>query len=167
MRSDDLKAKAAEGSVSAMFELAQYYALGTETDVNEEESFKWYSRAADLGHTASEYMIGECYSHGIAVPKDDDEAIMWYVRAADKGDRRSIGAIALYSESGREFNAGDAFSYYRREADAGHPGSMYMLARCYYYGVGVQPDISAACRLYEKAAGMGHIDAMYELALMY
>ena len=49
---------------------------------NEEEAFKWFSRAAAQNLAEAQYNLAVCYKEGNGTPPDARRAIEWYQRAA-------------------------------------------------------------------------------------
>ena len=46
---------------------------------------KWWTRAADQGHTEAQFMIGTFYQLGLGTPFNEPEALKWLKLAASKG----------------------------------------------------------------------------------
>jgi TPR repeat protein len=64
------------------------------------EAMKWYRKAADQGHAASEEAIGSLYEWGQGVAKDDTEAVKWYRRAAIQGYPPAQADLGFEYEAG-------------------------------------------------------------------
>ncbi len=58
------------------------------------------------------------------------------------------------------------FDWAQRSALQGERNGIYVLAVCYSNGDGVAPDSELAATLYEKAAILGHVDAMSTFSFM-
>lgn len=62
----------------------------------------------------------------------------------------------------------EAVTWFRKAVESDHPGSQYMLAMCHLNGDGGVPyDIAKSESLLLRAAQQGHLDAMYELGIVY
>lgn len=88
--------------------------------------------------------------------------------SAEGADRKSGASQAnINYELGRSFEEkGDdvqAFVYYMRAAEKGHPAAQYLVGRGFYYGFGAERSIEGAIHWYRKAAREGVVIAMVEL----
>ena len=60
-------------------ELAFIYAKGDGVPVNNDnEAFKWFSKAAEQGDAISQFNLGVMYAKGRSVEQDYTEAFKWY-----------------------------------------------------------------------------------------
>ncbi|MFN8655089.1 MAG: serine/threonine-protein kinase [Candidatus Obscuribacterales bacterium] len=94
--------------------------------------------------------------------------------SAEGADRKSGASQAdINFELGRNFEEkGDdeqAFVYYMRAAEKGHPAAQYLVGRGFFYGFGAERSLEGAIHWYRKAAREGVVNAMVELfrCLMY
>ena len=53
-------AHAEAGDASAMYDVGLFYAEGTGVAADARETVKWYTRAAEAGHTDAEFNLGVC-----------------------------------------------------------------------------------------------------------
>ena len=56
---------------------------------DEEETVKWYRKAAEQGHAVAQTNLGFAYAIGQGVKQDFVQAHMWLSLAADQGDDRA------------------------------------------------------------------------------
>jgi TPR repeat protein len=49
------------------------------------EAVKWYSKAAEQGHSEAQVNLSSCYEYGVGVEKNGAEAVKWYRKAAELG----------------------------------------------------------------------------------
>lgn len=133
------------GSASAQLRLGHYYRVKPDQD---EESVRWFRRAADQGNTDAQKMLG--YMHesfpvrgGVRISDiepDDAEAARWYRKAAEQGDPEAQYRLGLMYELGRilEFPGtnlvewhekceAEARPWYRKAAAQGHAEAMEKL----------------------------------------
>lgn len=61
----------------------------------------------------------------------------------------------------------EAFKFFEKAANAGHPGAQYNLGMCYYEGKGTKQDYKKAVKWLEMAGESDVKDAQYNLAAMY
>ena len=79
---------AEQGHAASQYELGVAYSLGFGTEQNDEESMKWYRKAAEQGH---EEAIGFLEELGERVPAGgEDGAEKWYLKAAEQGNEEAI-----------------------------------------------------------------------------
>lgn len=52
-------------------------------------------------------------------------------------------------------------------SEQGDPESLFVLAKCFYFGHGTKKNYSKALGLFQRAAELGHLDAMHELSICY
>ncbi|WFP77736.1 caspase family protein [Mesorhizobium sp. WSM4906] len=98
-----------------------------------------------------------------------DEARKAIQEAADKGHVRAVfelGDIAA-SGTGTAVDPTKASSLYSQASDKGDPYAMAAWGRALFNGIGVQPDTGKGLDLLLKAAAMGHINAMNDLAVIF
>ncbi|MEG1502573.1 MAG: tetratricopeptide repeat protein, partial [Synergistaceae bacterium] len=49
------------------------------------EAFKWFSKAANMGHAKSQYFIGLMYYFGEGVEKNESQGVSWLKKSAQLG----------------------------------------------------------------------------------
>lgn len=91
----------------------------------------WYERAAEAGHTISQYRTGDNYFYG---------------RTADGQN----------SNSAFERDYQKAVYWYKKAADGGNREAKFCLAECYQYGYGVEKDYKKAVELFLELARCTH-----------
>jgi hypothetical protein len=107
-------------------------------------AMKEWQRAADLGITSAMLNIGVMYGNGNGVAADLQQELAWYRRAGDAGDKNAAEMVAK----------AQARSVGREELLAGHDAFN-------------DDDYEGAVRLYEKAAGLGNVEAYRTLGELY
>lgn len=66
-----------------------------EIEVNDKESFKWYSKGAEGGDYSSQYNLGVAYENGLGTQIDQEEAASWYAKAAKQGSPLAQYALGM------------------------------------------------------------------------
>jgi len=127
------------GIAQAQYRLAQMYANGEGTAVDQPQAFRWYREAALQYHPLAIQQLARCYESGLGVAKDAKQAAHWY----------GIAAAEL-----------DVF------AQKGDAGSQNRLAGLYEQGKGVKTNLDIAMTWYRKAAVQGLADAQFNLGRM-
>ena len=72
------------------------------------------------------------------------------------------------AEGKRLYNAQDytaAFECYRIAAEAGNSEAQFYFASCYYYGMGVEQDLTEAAKWFRKSAEQGNKYAQRDLGI--
>ncbi len=75
---------AAEGNVTAQYNLSILYTLKNNNQENE-KTYEWALKAAKNGHPYSQFHIGTMYERGIVVERNHIKATEWYEKAAQNG----------------------------------------------------------------------------------
>ncbi|MDX8523335.1 caspase family protein [Mesorhizobium sp. MSK_1335] len=98
-----------------------------------------------------------------------DDARKAIQEAADKDHIRAVFELGYIAASGIGAvpDPTKANSFYAQAADKGDPYAMTAWGRALFDGVGVQRDTGKGLDLLLKAAAMGHINAMNDLALIF
>lgn len=118
------------------------------------ESFKWYKKAAEQGHTESQFMVAVIYN----ASENETEALKWCRKAAENGHAASqflLGYIYRNNEDMKKDPAEIAM-WYKKAAEQGGMSAQYSLGTCYEDGYGVKTDLTEAIKWYKKAAEQGH-----------
>ena len=79
---------AKKGSANSQCCLGYYFSQGLGIEQNNEESVKWYHKAAEQGDATAQYNLGLCYESNRL--KDKTEAIKWYRKSAEQGYKNAI-----------------------------------------------------------------------------
>lgn len=131
-------------------------------------------RLAENGSAYSMLYLGWAHAQGLGVPPDSQQASEWYRQAYALGAREAgkyLGHYAYYDgckyleEEPKDYKK--AFERFSEGAQYDYGPAVYWLARCYAKGLGVEQQPDEARRLYEKAAALGNLWAMRELAKLH
>ncbi len=126
-------------------------------------------REALNGNKECCYMLGEKYYYGRGVKKDAETARGWYAEAAKLGHAAAqymYGYILCITARG-ENDLRKGVKVLKKSASKLHLGAMLLLARNYFYGVGVEKNEKKAFRVWKRAAEIGCPEAKYYLGLCY
>lgn len=88
-----------------------------------------------------------------------------YQRSADEGHPVAMRELAKLLQQ-HPGSAADAAAWLTKASNAGDPEAMFLLARAYAFGTGLQPSLDETRHWLTKAAGGGNADASQMLALM-
>jgi len=80
-----LRQHAERGNLAAMFTLASFRWTGHGTEVNYEEAFYWFAKAAKKGHRGAMCGLAACYWFGHGTSTDYKGAFDWFLKANRKG----------------------------------------------------------------------------------
>ena len=156
-----------QGNDEARTNLAYLFqeGLGMNKDLN--KAFKLYRTAAKNGNLNGMFHLGICYEFGIGTQIDLTKAMEWYSRGDEQGDPFASERMAYIVSEGYGDKKPDealAFELFLKSANAGIPGSMFMVGYCYVTGHGVESDIEEAKKWLKMAADSDIQDAKDLLA---
>jgi TPR repeat protein len=166
-RSASLRAAAVSGNVDAQFTIGEAYLQGEGVDrglpVGERftKAARWFRRAAEKGHAASQYRLGTLSELGHGAPKDNAEAVRWYTLAAEAGHIKAmhnLGVLLIAADRTPE-NYAAAAHWFTKAADHGLRDSQFNLGVLFERGLGVGKDPVQAYRWFSLAAGQGDAKA--------
>ena len=181
MNIEKLKVKAEKGNLKAIRELAFLYyfgdsKVGTEATAvvpkDSKEAFKWWQIGASKGDERCLTYLGFCYHMGDGVEQNNIEAKKCWEQASKKGSNGAHYNLGVLYENGWGVskNLNKALNYYKKNIKKKNDyfnTSLLGMARHYFKGLGTNKNIKKGINLYERAAKLGNLRAMYELANMY
>lgn len=81
--------------------IGRMFLQGNRAEIRNDEAFRWFLKAAELGNPSAQYQIGKMYFHGIGCPQDVNAAFRFFYSAAVKGN-----SYAQY-QTGRMYENGN------------------------------------------------------------
>ena len=136
------------GNVTAQKNLANCYKKGKGVNIDPKKAFLWTIEAAKRKDIDSQGIIALYYFKGYGVDKSNEDSLIWYARYYHRNEINDVN------------QAFDAFSEKTKENDA---QSLYIVGKCYQYGVVINKNIAEANSYYEKAAKLGHVESLIKL----
>ena len=118
-----------------------------------EGSFKYLSKAAELGDVGAHHFLGALYLEGKGVKKDYGKAFYCYERAAIGGHPRARYNLGLDEGINERYDR--AVKHFIIAATLGNDDSIQRLKHCYTIGKVSKTDFAAALRAHQAA-----VDAM-------
>ena len=151
------------------YNLGIRYDHGKGVEEDKAQGFKWYMKAAELGHVSAQYNLGGSYFDGEGVEQDKTEGVKWFAKAAAQGHVNAQFNLALAYDKGNGIEQDKilAVKWYTKAAEQGSTSAQYNLASSYSNGEGVKQDDVQAVKWYTKAANQGFSAAQYSLARAY
>lgn len=113
---------AAEGNISASFNLALLLSKGIGGPVDAQRAIKLFRRVAEAGLAIGQYNLALAYYSGNGVAKDNEQARIWWERAARQGHAQAqfnLGAL-LWNGDGVHKDASEAIKWFRKSSDGGN-----------------------------------------------
>ena len=138
-----LIAKAKSGNTEAQFQLASAYDYGQGIDRNKNEAKKWYTKAAQAGHSEAQNSLGSMYQEN----KQYKKAFNWYKKAAKQNHALATNNLGYLYDLGLGVpqNRQKGYALYMRAAELGWAESMFNLGQMYGSGQLGQADIVKGC----------------------
>ncbi|MBA2435656.1 MAG: protein kinase [Verrucomicrobiota bacterium] len=157
------KARAA-GDVSARTLLAECYLFGKGVSKDEAKAITLLQDAAAANDPRAMDQLGTCYHKGIGVARDDREAFRFYSAAAKLNyldSAGNLGVLYLTSDGtdlGKNLPARTekAVDLFREGAKQNNAFCMFLYARCFEGGTGVEANPGEAIEWYRRAAEAGN-----------
>lgn len=176
---------AEQNNPSALNNLANCYEYGKGTSVDLTKAVHYFEEAAKLGNTTAQKNLAICYKNGIGVNVNPNKVFFWTLEAAKLSDQDAQRNIAFYYLKGYGTNKNDeesliwyarcyhrnnsisnaeqAFWAFAEKAQEGDAQSLYVAGKCLQYGIAIDKNIVEANSYFEKAANIGHVEAMIKL----
>lgn len=114
-------------------------------------------------NAVADYYLGRIYLYGYGQLKNSLLAIRYFTQSAQKGYLPAIQLMAKYTLL-HDKDPQQAFTWFKKAADAGDVDAQMFTAAAYMYGVGVKKNMDAATRYYINAAKNGNSIAQFTLA---
>ena len=187
-----LKARAEQGDLHALYTLARQLADGHFADADPDAALRCYRLAAERDHPRACLRLALCLEQGRGTRADARQALHWLIRAVEAGDgeaqylyvrRYADGHIPPAAHPGAaqafarcrwlypEWRAPHTCAPSPRElqaaGQAGDLPSLYLLALAWFNGAGVRAAPHQARQLLQQAADLGYPPAQCELARAY
>lgn len=160
--SDRLKQAAANGNLSAIYEIGSRLAEGRGTTRDVKVGAQWLELAAQQGFAPAQYRIGSFHREGLGVAKDSKKAFGWFQRAAEQGHVLAMHNLAvLYAEGvNGQPDYASAASWFKNAAEYGVKDSQFNIAILNVRGLGIANDMVEAYKWFAAAATQGDQDAV-------
>ena len=144
------------------------YEQGEGVEMDEEQAFRWYGKAADNGHAVAMFNLALMYAHGRGTAERKDMAVEYLTKAALAGHAEamcSLGAMLVNGE-GVESDPEKAVEWFLKSASMGNARAQNNLGVLCSMGKGVPMNLDEARSWYSKAASQGDAVARENLKLM-
>lgn len=128
-----------------------------------------YKKAADRKDPEGMNNLGICYLRGFGVQKDEKKAANLFANSAKLDYHKAKLNIAhcFHNGWGVEKDDKKALAFYAETAKSGDPEAINWLGTCFENGIGMeQPDPVNAFKLYQKAAKLNNVNALYNMGAM-
>ena len=134
------------------------------------EAIRLLERATALGSGAAMCTMGTVYDYGRGVSEDAVKAFEWYKKGAELGDPTSCYNLGIFWRTGRgcAVNKQLAMEWLAKAVELGYTIALVNIGAMLMKGEaegGIDPP--GAVGYFERAAALGHSQAMYTLGTMY
>lgn len=141
-----------------------YNGQGVEKDVT--QAVQWYQKAAEQGNAAGQITLAKVYYFGLNGKKEPVKALEWFRKAAEKGNGEAqlmVGAFYYDGDSvtGIKQDFPQAFEWLSKASKSDEDNGIisaanYYLGQMYFYGKGVNKDLTQAKQLTELSGKQGN-----------
>lgn len=167
MRAFELMTAAAnQGHAEAMGGVGFFHANGIAVPKDEAEAVGWFRKGAEAGGAKAQLNFGKMLAEGKGVEKSGEEGRKWIKAAADQGQADAayaMGTIYYFGDYGQTVDYKEAYPYFLKAAEAGHPEAQNVVGVMLEYAQGVDLNASLAEEWYRKAARQGNPKAQSSL----
>lgn len=159
----------AEGDLDATNYLGEIYTFGMGVEEDSREGCRYFEIAAKGGLAMGQHNFATCFESDIYGKPDFSQAASWYQRAADQEFFQSMCALGNLHRFGQGVpkNMKKAHELCLKGAEAGVMLSQADLGVLLLDDSYEGHDFKEAAKWLERAAEQGHINAAYNLGLMY
>ena len=147
-----------------------YCASFTADPAEASAAYRSYRQLAEKGCPDGWFGLGRARRYGYGIKPNRAKAEKYYLRAAKLGHAEAQEALGCLYEFAEKPDYRRARKWYARAAaqrSSSAPDTAYRLGYLYEKGLGGKKDMQTACRLYRKAAKVGHPDAQRALGYLY
>src|ERR1044072_9386368 len=131
-----------QNHLNSIYLLGYFNYHGIETNINLQNAFDLYQKAAELGNSIAQFDLANMYIHGKGIDKNYDKAFELSKKLAEKGYPRGLNKLGYCYDYGIGTNVDKqkAFEIYQKAASLGNSVAQCNLANVYKNGEGVNKD---------------------------
>ena len=154
---------------SAQFKLGYMYYYGDGVEVDYEQAYSWFEKAADKSNVLAMSWVGYCYEMGYGTAQNYENAYNWYLKAANLYDNYSENKLGEFFYNGYfvQSNMQKAFEWFSRSALSGNIKAKSWLGYMYLKGYGTAIDIKKAIEYFEDASNQNDSYSQRQLGDIY
>ena len=147
------------------------YDIGTEVKQSYKKAMKWHKMAAvNDNQPYSIFTIGTYYWLGLGTLRDDLKAIEYLKKAAELKEHYAaynLGVILIKGDGKIQADPKTANAYLIQAAEGEMIEAQVLLAKQYFFGLGIDPDFKKALYWFSKAADAGDMISQYYVGRIY
>ncbi|PKK64692.1 kinase-like protein [Rhizophagus irregularis] len=138
-------------------------------EVNKQEAFELFQKAAKLGNNAAQYNLANMYIDGEGIDKNYKKAFELSLGLAEKEYSSGINLLGFCYKYGigTDIDEQKTFESYQKAANLGNSNGLNNLGTCYEKGTGTDINEQKAFESYKKAADLGNSSGMNNLGYCY
>ena len=158
-----------EASPKNLNALGECYLWGRGTDINYNEAFSCFKKAAESGNSNAQYNLAVCYTYGYGTDIDDVQALEYFQLAENNiADAKAfVGYYYYCGWGGLKIDKAKAFELFRISENKGSIMSLYFQALYYLLETEVEDHYTRAIELCQRAINAGCTSAFGPLGLCY
>lgn len=128
------------------------------------EAFEAYRALAEAGCIGSQLRAGWMLETGCGVKLNREAALHWYLKASEQNSPEALFYVGRFKRAEGLYDV--ALEAFEKSAQQDYMPSIYQLGVMHKRGEGTRIDLDKAFKLYERAAGMGHLRARRDMAVL-
>lgn len=166
-----LLSEAENGSNIAQLDVAMHYENGNNfVSINTTEAFKWTKIAYENGNKSAIVRYADYLSTGENCNKNLELVIQLYEKGIEFGFSEAAFNLGIEYRNRQDFES--AFKYYQTANELSAGSYKFDIAKCYYYGIGIEKDKNKALEILKNInfpeSNQYEVDeANYMLGLLY
>ena len=161
--------RAGQGNSQAQLEAGQGLHMGYPLARNDEEAFRWFTRAWQEGDKLPQaaYELSQLYQKGEGTEADENKAmeLLGAAAQAKNPDAQYMLGTLAYNANPPKYE--DAFAWFSNAAAGGQAQGQYMTGFMLMQGQGTNKSVPLAIRFFHDAAEQNHVAAQYVLGQIY
>lgn len=139
------------------YETGKRFREGNGCEKDAARAIKYWTLAADLGHSVAQFSLGYMYENGIGIDRDTSKAFSFYLLASNSGNSDAMNNLGRCHKLGigTARSSRDAARMYQEAANHESPSGMINLAMMKLKTEGTDEDETGAFELLRRASTLG------------
>ena len=155
------------------YRIGKMHCYGLGTELNYEESFKWFLKSAEMKNKFAQYSLANLYYYGNGVEKDLSQAFNWYMKSAEQDQPYAAYSVAQMYSNGEAVHKDEdeAQKYYKQalngfllleKKNQADDNLFYKIGTMYKNGLGTEINTLKAIDYFKQSAELNNKNGLYE-----